>query len=396
LGYRILAIGQARSPTGYARVLESVLARLVATFDVTLFAVNYRGPGSNRSPTVIPNRVLGDPYGREQLPAILAQHEPDLVLIHHDPYMYAIHRPALAAHRRRFPNCKVVVYCPIDSPTAQHVEIARLADADEVVAYNEFGRGVLEERFRMKGLTPPPLTVIGHGVDMIAFTPLVQDDVAASRRRARSLLFPDRPQLRDAFIVLNANRNGPRKRIDLTLRGFAEFAATRADAYLYLHMGMQDRGKHLGPIVEELGIAGKVLTTTEELGHPRLTDARLNLIYNACDVGLNTATGEGWGLIAFEHGAAGAAQVMPRHTACAELWDGNALFLEPDEEGVVSSEGVATALGRLYQDETLRSVLGRKAHELATSAQFDWDEIASRWTELFDRLGSHFTVGTHS
>ena len=30
-------------------------------------------------------------------------------------------------------------------------------------------------------------------------------------------------------------------------------------------------------------------------------DEQLNLIYNAVDVGINTANGEGWGLVPFEH-----------------------------------------------------------------------------------------------
>jgi hypothetical protein len=41
---------------------------------------------------------------------------------------------------------------------------------------------------------------------------------------------------------------------------------------------------------------------------------------NACDVGINRAMGEGWGLASFEHAAAGAAQVVPNHTACSEIW----------------------------------------------------------------------------
>ena len=44
-------------------------------------------------------------------------------------------------------------------------------------------------------------------------------------------------------------------------------------------------------------------------------DRELNLLYNACDVGITTSMGEGWGLVSFEHGAAGAAQIVPDHSA---------------------------------------------------------------------------------
>ena len=61
------------------------------------------------------------------------------------------------------------------------------------------------------------VNVIPHGVDTQVFFPL-------NRQHARQALFPDRPELQDAFIVLNANRNVLRKRVDLTIEGFASFA----------------------------------------------------------------------------------------------------------------------------------------------------------------------------
>ena len=58
-----------------------------------------------------------------------------------------------------------------------------------------------------------------------------------------------------------------------------------------------------------------------------LTEQQINLLYNACDVGINTSMGEGWGLISFEHGATGAAQIVPAHTSFIENWTGAADLL---------------------------------------------------------------------
>jgi hypothetical protein len=44
------------------------------------------------------------------------------------------------------------------------------------------------------------------------------------------------------FIVFNGNRNQFRKRIDITISAFAEFAKERPNAKLYLHMGTKDQG----------------------------------------------------------------------------------------------------------------------------------------------------------
>jgi glycosyltransferase involved in cell wall biosynthesis len=234
--------------------------------------------------------------------------------------------------------------------------------------------------------------VIPHGVDRALFAPLVPGDFAASRPETRRRLFPDRPELERAFIVLNANRNQRRKRVDLTMRGFALLARDRPDAWLYLHMGMLDLGWDVPSLATELGIADRLLVTTEGASRPRVPDAELNLIYNACDVGLNTAAAEGWGLVSFEHAATGAAQVVPDRGACAELWRDHGLLVPtlPDERGreIVTVEGVAAALGRLHDGASLRAVWAGRAYGLARSERCGWDAIARQWeTELLRLLG---------
>jgi D-inositol-3-phosphate glycosyltransferase len=255
-----------------------------------------------------------------------------------------------------------------------------------VVTFTRFGREVFERAFAGSDLSPPPVSVIPHGVDAARFRPLVPADPAEGRRMARDLLFPGRPDLADAFVVLNANRNNPRKRVDLTLAAFAAFAEHRPDALLYLHMGMRDSGFDLLPMAAELGIRERLLLTTESPAKPEISDEHLNLIYNACDVGINTSNGEGWGLVAFEHGATGAAQVLPEHSACAELWTGRALLVPvaptAQDPWEVSVPAAAAALGRLYDDRALLRELSGRALQHARSGSFDWGHIADRWEEL--------------
>jgi D-inositol-3-phosphate glycosyltransferase len=365
-------------------VLESILARLSEDFECVLFGVNYRGPAVERSFRVIPNGLIGDPYGREQLPSLLEDLTPDVVLIHHDPAMYSVHRDALIAHKQRHPRTKAVVYCPIEWPSISAGTLQTMADADAVVLYTEAGRAVVERGFAGADVGPPPLTVIGHGVDE-TFRPLAPD---FNRRPARSTVFGHRPELDEAFIVLNANRNSPRKRIDITLQAFAEFSAGKPDAFLYLHLGMKDLGCDVLAVASDLGIRDKLLTSTRAREQPRVTDEHLNAIYNASDVGLNTSSGEGWGLVAFEHGATGAAQVMPAHPSCTELWGESALLVEVDDDGVVAPTAVADALQHLYSDQSARLALGTAAHELATGPRFSWDRVAAQWRELIREIAS--------
>jgi glycosyltransferase involved in cell wall biosynthesis len=352
--------------------MESVLEPLSRAFEVVLFAVNHRGGGdaAPRAYEVRPNLLAGDNYGREQLPGLLEEVEPDVVLLHRDSTFFPMHRRALATYRARRPDARVVAYCPLDWSQVP----PPLASADLLVLYTRSGLAAAKRAFAAAGLAAPPTAVIPHGVDRERFFPL--PDV-------RMRLFPDRPELADAFIVLNANRNQTRKRVDLTLRGFSLFARERPDAWLYLHMGMRDLGCDVPALAAELGIVDRLLVTTDGPSPPRVSDERLNLIYNACDVGLNTATAEGWGLVSFEHAATGAAQVVPGHGACEELWREHGLLLPTvaDERGrhTVTPEGVADALGALHDDATLRTSWAERAHAYATSERFGWDAIARQW-----------------
>lgn len=355
--------------------MESVLARVCGAFDVTLFAVNQRVVPPKRPFAVVPSTLIGDPYGRAQLPALLARLCPDVVLLHDDASFYAIHRPALDEHRRRRPAA-VVVYCPVDWPTLPPAALRALANVDRLVLYSESSRRRVAAAFATLDVPAPPTAVIGHGVDATRFRPLVDGDPAASRALARRRL---RWTGADAdFVVLNANRNSARKRLDITLAGFAELARTRADVRLCLHAAARG-GCDVVDLARRLGIADRLLGVADGIGHPKVRDDELNLIYNACDVGLNTADAEGWGLVAFEHAAAGRPQVLPEHRR--ELWSRRALLV-PAADGHVAAAGVAGALTLLRDHRRLRDRLAAAGRAFATSPRFSWDALGRRWEQL--------------
>ncbi|UXI70578.1 glycosyltransferase [Tahibacter amnicola] len=199
------------------------------------------------------------------------------------------------------------------------------------------------------------------------------------------------------FIVLNANRNQPRKRIDTTVRAFARFAQGKPESVrLHLHMGLHDRGWDLRALVRRNGLEDRVIYTTDDTTMPFVSDESLRLIYSAADVGVNTATTEGWGLVAFEHAATGAAQILPGHSVFKELWTGAAhlvperLTLDtPDglfNEHYVSPADVADAFERLYTDAAYRDYLSTAARERATQLSYSWDSIARQWQALLEAV----------
>ncbi|HET8775838.1 MAG TPA: glycosyltransferase family 4 protein [Thermoanaerobaculia bacterium] len=387
---RLLAVGQFVYATGYARVAGEILGHLDRhAFDIHQFAIAYRGEALAEPWPLHPNRTEGDPHGVTCLRRLLRQLRPDVVLIVHDTYLHQLLRRVLEAAQ---PQPRVVVYAPIEGPVVKPKRLAHLAGIDRFVLFHDQARASVLDAFARLGMPPPPLAVIPHGLDAGRFRP-----IDGGRRAARAVLFPGRPGLAEAFLVLNANRNVTRKRVDLTLEAFAQFARDKPDARLYLHMALRHhRGVDVRDLAARLGIAEKLLVTPAGDAHPEVGDERLHLIYNACDVGLNTSRSEGWGLVAFEHAATGAAQVLPRHSAHAALWEGAAVLVDPVETGVdprdfvayetVAPSGVAAALESLYRDRALLAEWSRRAQARAHEPAWRWEQIGGRWSALLTAL----------
>ena len=142
----------------------------------------------------------------------------------------------------------------------------------------------------------------------------------------------------DAFLVLNLNRNQPRKRWDTTIIAWAEFVERHYQANVKNNNKLEDNttfktNKHTRRPVKL--IVGTMMDgywdlmdvfeneikfrdvpweyakkTIEGVKAPQqLSDRDINILYNSCDVGLNSADGEGFGLCGFEGAALGRAQV---------------------------------------------------------------------------------------
>ena len=286
---RILIIGEAVAPTGFARVIREIFTPLRQHYDLHQLATRCDSEASGDGWPLYPAVAGGDGYGYRRLPELIGDLDPDIVFLLYDLTFQAQYMSVLRATKS--PN--IVIYSPVESGSISPELIQQMAGVARYVAFTNYGRSEIEAalgQLRARGdeIDFSAIDVIPHGVDSDTFQPLQGDDRGATRARAREeigILEPGRP---DDFIVLNANRNMPRKRIDLTLEGFARFAADKPmSVRLYLHMATEDTGWNVLILARRYGIEDRLIMTRADNVRPTLSDQQLNVLYNACDGALS-------------------------------------------------------------------------------------------------------------
>lgn len=399
----ILVIGDAAVPTGFSRVISNVFSRLQHRYEIHQLAPGYRGDPHDYEWRLYPAATRGDIHGRNRVAELARRLRPSLIFLVSDLWLAADYLADI--DREEFAGIPVVAYCPIEARGFAPEIVLKLLRLRKLVLYTDFGRREIEKSLASvcRDVEVPAdfIEVIPHGLDLNIFRPLHQPpgegvNTRSEKRKAKELLLgADVPA--DSFYVLNANRNQPRKRIDLTVQAFSLFARAKPPGVkLFLHMGLRDLGWDIGHLAERFNVSERLILTTDSKDLPHVADSQLNLIYNACDVGLSTASAEGWGLVSFEHAATYAPQVVPRHSSYAELWDGAGLLVEPaitivstdlmfDHELVAPGE-VAQALQLLYEDTVHYDRVAKACYRNAHRPELSWDAIAERWDMLFQSL----------
>jgi D-inositol-3-phosphate glycosyltransferase len=380
-------------PTGFGRVSHSILENIWDDYEITGLGINYFGDPHPYDKLKIYSAAIGgnSPFGERRLVDLVRREKYDLIYILQDVWVIARYLKALKEISKEIKLPKIVVYFPVDADFHDPSWYEDFDLVSKAVVYTRFAREVVK-----KAVPHLEVDIIPHGVDHKKFYPIF-----SSREEAKKVLFKgfeDRitpPE--ESFIVLNANRNQPRKRLDITMEGFAKFAKDKPPGVkLYMHCGVVDASMDIVKLAARFEISERLIISSVTRGIMSVPDERLNLIYNACDVGINTSVGEGWGLTNVEHAMTGAAQIVPNHSACRELfWDCG--YLIPVSlpytldhtmtvGGLVSSDSVAAVLEAAYSNPSQRERLAFRALNKFGNPEYTWENISARWKAVFEEV----------
>jgi glycosyltransferase involved in cell wall biosynthesis len=381
----VLWISDLVVPTGWSRVAHGIIKHLPKEeFSITGLGINYFGDPHPYDFPIYPAAVgqLGDIYGFSRLEGILKSKKFDLIYILNDIWVIKEYLKRLESFKEYRP--KIVVYFPVDARDHDPEWYTNIPLVDKAVVYTKFGKEVAE-----KALPDYSFDIIPHGIDQEMFFPV-------DRTLARKSIFKN-AELETAYIILNANRNQPRKRLELTLEGFKLFAENKpSNVLIYMHCGVMDSDLKITNLATRLGISKRLIVTSFKTGVQSVTVEKLNLIYNASNIGINTSLGEGWGLCNMEHAITGAPQIVPDSSACGEVFKDCGLLIpngDPFIQTKVMTTGilvhptdVAEQMEKLYTDGALYKKLSKAALKKFSSPEYSWKNIAGKWAEEFKNV----------
>lgn len=387
---RLLWVGDAVAHTGFSSVTHGILNNLYSKYDVHVLAINYFGDPHDYPYKIYPAATGGDLFGINRLPTLMRQIRPNIVCVINDPwvvrdYIQGLNTPVGKAEDGTELFSHKVSYMPIDGLNIQQSFIEPLNEMDANVFYTEFGL----EQAKLGGLTNPNTAVIPHAIETADFAP---QSKAISRKKLMGI-----PE--DWYIVGCVNRNQPRKRIDLAMQYFAEWAADKPEnVKFYYHGSLQDIGWNIGQMAKAYGIHDRLIITSPNMtaanGVPR---SILRDIYCSFDVQISTTLGEGWGLTQMEGMSCGTPQIVPNWSGLGEWAAGGVEFVECTAMqmhtgglntigGVADKQQFIAALERMYTNKDHRDTIGKAGLDLVSQPKFRWFSVAKEFDKVFTKV----------
>lgn len=379
---RLLWVGDAACPSGFARSTHGVLDTLHHTYDVTVLGINYNGDPHKWPYPIYAAAIGGDAFGVKRLIWMCDAVKPDIIVIQQDPWNFPYYLKQLA----KFTEYRGIPVIGVVAVDGKNCRGAMLNGLSLAIFWTQFG---LDEA-RLGGYVGPA-AVVPLGVDLQQFYPV-------NKREARKRLgLPD--SVLDTFIVGNVNRNQPRKRLDLMIEYFAEWKKRSGvkDAALWMHVA---------PTGDTDGIDcqqyakwhGVDLLYAEPTAFYGVSENEMRDTYSAFDVSFTASQGEGFGFSTFESMACGTPVIASDWAALGELCK-NAAYLVPCTStsitmngginsvgGVMDKEQAIKALDALYRDYALREDFAVAGLRLVKEPRFRWENVGRAFSIAMDSV----------
>ncbi len=397
---------------GYARIGHRLTNFLADYFDIYYFAF------SNFNDILVPREIHPnikiidcvaeeakfhnetdvnklDPFGCSIVKQVIKQIEPDILLIYNDVIVISRHLNVINQIKTEPHHpFKVVTYLDLVYDYEKPLFLDFIMKfCDQVITFSEHWK----QNLLNMGYSDEKIRILYHGFDTEMF---FKTDKKLSRTKV-SVEEND-------FVILNTNRNSYRKAQDITIAAFLKFLKMnnfKENIKLMFHCNLNvDSGYDLLSVIRtecmKLKIEPDRILNHHILRLPqfKISDEDINHLYNACDIGINTCVGEGFGLCNLEHAGLEKPQVVSKVGGLKDIFmDYPQFTVEPVAEinipahtdahngtiYICRSEDFAYKLNEIYHNYDKYENDAKSCSEYIKD-KFDWNKILLHLKDLMD------------
>lgn len=322
---------------GYSKVVYELSRYLSSCVDIKLYIYgfqNFYDKNEHRIERKLPDNVeIYDVYANENPKAkgfgenlindYILRIQPDIVIIYND--LLVINSLFNKIKELPIINFRIIPYIDLVYKNEKQSLLMNINSlCDSAIMFTEYWQTVAS----YQGFTKPTY-VLEHGFNSEQYYPI-------PKKLARK--FFNIPE--DDFVIVNLNRNQPRKRWDICLMSYVKFISKHIGEKIKLLIATSMNG---GWEFNELILSEcrKYNINIQDfhkhiiiLQNPQqITDFEINVLYNVGDVGINTCDGEGFGLCNFEQAGVGIAQIVPNIGGFKDFFvnNENSLLINPSQ-----------------------------------------------------------------
>ena len=338
-----------RQPTGYARISYKLLNHLAEdeNNDIYHFAISdFKELRVERqlNPRIkVINALEEDKkinseelYGVDIIKKFIDIIKPDVVFIYNDLVVVCRLFNELAEHKKNN-NYKIYVYIDLVYEYEKYKYIEFMdRNSDLIYTFSD----IWKDNLIKMNVNPNKIKILYHGIN-------TDQIFKIDKLEARKRLGLDN----NDFIILNTNRNSYRKNWETTISAFLIFLKrNNYNPRIKLYINCVLNLTHSYDLFDIIKISclkydmDYFKTVSTHIIHyankqtGTLSDETLNLIYNACDIGINTCVGEGVGLCNLEHAYLGAPQIVSNVGGLKDIFkNGYSILIEPKTNYYIGS-----------------------------------------------------------
>lgn len=333
-------------------------------------------------------------FGETLIVDYLNRVQPDIVIIYND---LVVITTLLDQIEQKIPSRKFKLYPYIDIvyQNEKNIMIEKINSiVDGGIMFTDYWKNtIVAQGFNKQ------LFVLEHGFNTEQYYPIPKD-------LARQFFSIQQ----DDFVIVNLNRNQPRKRWDICIMAFVKFIAANRDRRIRMIIAASMNGSWdlIDLMISETRKYGMTLEDVKKhlviMQNPQqLTDFDINVMYNAADVGINTCDGEGFGLCNFEQAGVGIPQVVPNIGGFKDFFNNtNSVLLEPKwsfycdhsrdfvsgEAQICAVDDYVKGLQFMLDNPVARQTMGQKARKQIVE-NYLWKDKGAQFEQIIHDIYKH-------